>query len=169
MLISYLRRWFRRPANGNVQADRPQVVAPAFAARQPPRPKAAAGGVEVVVTQTPDGMVLRVKGDAGVECAGVLLAGLLAPAALRPAVVTLDLSELRSISSLALGVLVAFRRGVVRIGGRVRLAEGLQSPVREALARAELFDLFEITSDPELAPNHPPGRPQPPTNHPVAV
>jgi hypothetical protein len=36
--------------------------------------------------------------------------------------VTLDLSELRSISSLAMGVLVAYRRGVVRRGGRVRLA-----------------------------------------------
>jgi anti-anti-sigma regulatory factor len=57
--------------------------------------------------------------------------------------VTLDLSGLTSISSLAMGVLVSYRRGVVRAGGRVVLAEGLQPAVREALARAELFDLFE--------------------------
>jgi hypothetical protein len=55
--------------------------------------------------------------------------------------------ELRSISSLAMGVLVAYRRGVVRAGGRVRLAGGLQPAVHEALARAELFDMFETTDD----------------------
>jgi anti-anti-sigma factor len=73
------------------------------------------------------------------------MTGLLAPAARRPAVVTLDLSELRSISSLAMGVLVAYRRGVIRAGGRVFLAGALQPAVHEALARAELFDLFETT------------------------
>jgi anti-anti-sigma regulatory factor len=58
-------------------------------------------------------------------------------------VVTLDLSEVRSISSLAMGVLVAFRRGVVRAGGRVCLAPDLHPAVREALTRAELTSLFE--------------------------
>jgi anti-anti-sigma factor len=56
--------------------------------------------------------------------------------------VTLDLSELRFISSLAMGVLVTFRRSVVRTGGRVRLAEGFQPAVKEALTRAGLLDLF---------------------------
>jgi hypothetical protein len=97
----------------------------------------------VVVSPTCDGLLIRVKGEARVDCVGVLLAGLLAPSALRPAIVTLDLSELRCLSSLAMGALVAYRRGVVRTGGRVRLAEQLQPGVREALARAELFDLFE--------------------------
>jgi anti-anti-sigma factor len=91
-------------------------------------------------------MVIRVKGEARVDCAGALLDGLLASTARRQALVTLDLSELRSISSLAMGVLVAYRRGVVRSGGRVCLAEGLQPAVHEALARAELFDLFETTA-----------------------
>ena len=65
---------------------------------------------------------------------------------------TLDLSELRSLSCLALGALVAYRRGVVRTGGRVRLARGLQTVVKEALARAGLFDLFETAADPVLPP-----------------
>jgi anti-anti-sigma factor len=56
----------------------------------------------------------------------------------------LDLSELRFISSLAMGVLVTFRRGVVRSGGRVRIGEQLQPAVREALSRAGIFDLFEV-------------------------
>jgi anti-anti-sigma factor len=101
----------------------------------------------VTVGETAEGMVIRVAGEARVDCAGVLLADLLIPAACRPPVVTLDLSELRFISSLALGVLVTFRRGVVRAGGRVRLAGGLQPAVHEALARAELFELFETTAD----------------------
>jgi anti-anti-sigma factor len=100
----------------------------------------------VAISQTADDMLIRVKGEATVECAGPLLDGLLAPAARHPAVVTLDLSELRCISSLAMAVLVIFRRGVVRTGGRVRLAEELQPAVKEVLVRAELFDLFETTA-----------------------
>jgi anti-anti-sigma factor len=102
--------------------------------------------VQVSVSQSADGLFIRVKGEARVDCTETLLDGLLTYTACRPAVVTLDLSELRSISSLAMGVLVAYRRGVVRTGGRVRLAEELQRGVREALARAELLDLFETTA-----------------------
>jgi anti-anti-sigma factor len=113
--------------------------------------------VEVAVSQTADDMVIRVSGEARVDSAGALLDGLLSPAACRPAVVTLDLSALRSISSLAMGVLVAYRRGVVRTGGRVRLAGELQPGVKEALARAGLLDLFETTADVEAAPTCPAG------------
>jgi anti-anti-sigma factor len=101
--------------------------------------------IDVAVSRTSDDMVIRVKGEAEMGSAGALLDGLLTAAAGRPAVVTLDLSELRSVSTLAMGVLVAYRRGVVRKGGRVRLAEQLQPSVKEALARAELLDLFETT------------------------
>jgi hypothetical protein len=50
-----------------------------------------------------------------------------------------------------MGVLVTFRRGVVRRGGRVRLANGLLPAVQEALAQAELLDLFETTATAEAA------------------
>jgi anti-anti-sigma factor len=98
-------------------------------------------------------MVIRVKGEARADCAGALMDGLLTPTARRPAVVTLDLSELRSISRLAIGVLVAYHRSVVRTGGRVRLARELQPAVKEALARAKLFDLFETIADAGPAPS----------------
>jgi anti-anti-sigma factor len=101
----------------------------------------------VSVIQTTAGLVIRLQGDATVQSVSVLEAGLLGPSACRPPVVTLDLSELRSISCLAMGVLVAYRRGVVRTGGRVRLAEELQPAVHEALARAELLGLFEASAD----------------------
>jgi anti-anti-sigma factor len=154
MFTYYFPQWFARPAKYPAPGERPQVVAPALPAPRVSRPAAAAPAVEVAVSQTADGLVIRVKGEARVDCAGALLAGLLAPAARRPPVVTLDLSELRSISSLAMGVLVAYRRGVVRAGGRVRLAEDLQPAVREALARAELFDLFETCAAAGAAPAH---------------
>jgi anti-anti-sigma factor len=98
-------------------------------------------------------MLIRVKGEATAQSCGSLLAGLLSPSACRPTVVTLDLSELRSISCLALGVLVAYRRGVVRNGGRVFLAEALHPPVKEALVRAQLFDFFETAGATGPAPN----------------
>jgi anti-anti-sigma factor len=100
----------------------------------------------VSVTHTANDLVIRVKGEASVEHAGALLDGLLTATARRPGIVTLDLSELSFIASLAMGVLVAYRRGVVRTGGRVRLAEEMQPAVREALARAELLDLFKPTA-----------------------
>jgi anti-anti-sigma factor len=145
MLTAHLKRWFSRPPVCATSADRPRV-APAVAGRCVPRPSEAVPTVQVAISQTADGLLIQVKGEARVECASALQAGLLVPAAGRPAVVTLDLSELRSISSLAMGVLVAYRRGVVRTGGRVRLAEGLQPAVREGLARAELLSLFEPTA-----------------------
>jgi hypothetical protein len=42
-----------------------------------------------------------------------------------------------------MGVLVAYRRGVVRTGGRVVLVPNLQPPVREALVRSEVLHFFE--------------------------
>jgi anti-anti-sigma factor len=97
-----------------------------------------------------DGMAIRVKGEPREEFAGALLDGLLAPTECRPALVSLDLSELRFMSSLALGVLAGFRRGVVRAGGRVRLVGEVQPAVGEALSRAGLLGLF--VTDAETTP-----------------
>jgi anti-anti-sigma factor len=88
-------------------------------------------------------MVVRLRGEAGVPEAGALEAVVLRLVAARPACVTFDLSELRSISSLAMGVLVGYRRAAGRTGARVCLAPDLSPAVREALERAELLSLFE--------------------------
>jgi len=144
MVTSYFTRWFLRPARKAARGDAHPLPAP--------RPAAAAPAVQVAISQTADGMMIQIKGEARVECAGALLDGLFALPARRPGVVTLDLSELRSISSLAVGVLVGYRRGVVRTGGVVRLAKPLQPAVREALARAGVLVLFETTTGAEAAP-----------------
>jgi hypothetical protein len=62
----------------------------------------------------------------------------------RPPWVTFDLSELGSISSLAMGVLESHRRAAVRAGARVGLMPELHPSVRAALVEAELLDLFEV-------------------------
>ena len=159
------------PAGGSAGYFRPtsldSQVGPSRAALPiagPPRPVARAApsprdgqpsaGIEVTTDRTGDDLIIRVKGEAGVRSSGALLHGLLSSAGRRPAAITLDLSELRFVSSLATGVLVAYCRGVVRAGGRVCLADELQPPVREALARAELLDLFETTAGARTAPSY---------------
>jgi anti-anti-sigma factor len=133
--------WFIRPPARGLPGAGPQAVAPPLPVA--PRPAHSAFAIQVNVGQTSDHLVIRLRGEARVEFAGALTDCLLSYAALRPAAVTLDLNELSSISSLAMGVLAGFRRGVARSGGRVHLAEGLQPAVREALTRAELLALFE--------------------------
>jgi anti-anti-sigma factor len=123
----------------------PPPVVPAVPARRDFRSAALVPGLEVVVSQLFDEVVVRVVGEATAASAGALHDGLLAAVNRRPAVVTLDLTELRCISSLALDVLATYRRDVVRWGGRVRLAGALQPAVHEALARTKLLYLFEIS------------------------
>ena len=160
MRTSSLAPCFAPPAGCGTPAEQTPVVAPTLAAPHAPPPSAAGPAVQVSVIQTATGLAIRVKGEATVQSVGVLQAGLLAPSACRPPVVTLDLSELRSISCLAMGVLVYYRRGVVRNGGRVCLTGTMQPAVREALARAELLALFEDSADTGTGPN-PQGAPVP--------
>lgn len=108
--------------------------------------------VEVSIKETPAEVIVLVIGEVGLGQVDELAAALLWLSARRPKLLTLDLSGLTFISSLAMGVLVSLRRGVVRAGGRVRLAATLQGPVREALVRADLFALFK---SPEVEEDRP--------------
>jgi anti-anti-sigma factor len=109
--------------------------------------------VELSINETPAEVIVRVAGEVRLGQVDELAAALLCLSARRPALVTLDLSGLSFISSLAMGVLVTFRRGVVRAGGRVRLADTLQGSVREALVRAELLALFDSPEGAEGRPS----------------
>jgi anti-anti-sigma factor len=101
--------------------------------------------MEVEALDTAGGVVVRIRGEAGVAEAGALTVALLPLAARRPPCMTFDLGELQFISSLAMGVLVTYRRAAVRAGTRVCLAPDVRPAVREALDRAELTGLFETT------------------------
>jgi anti-anti-sigma factor len=146
MLTSQLRNWFTRRCKRAAHRDDPHWVARVGSGRRSYPPSVARHGIQVEVSQTTAEMVIRVAGDATVETAGAFLTGLMFPSTRRQQIVILDLSALRSISCLAMGVLVAYSRSVLRRGGEVRLYERLQPAVKEMLMRAEILDLFEITS-----------------------
>jgi anti-anti-sigma factor len=116
-----------------------------------PRAQSGAPRVELAAGQAPGEVVVRVWGEARFEHAGELAASLVGLNALRPPRVTLDLGGLSFISSLALGVLTSFRRGIVRAGGTVWLAADLQEPVRQALERTDLLALFTPPAETEVA------------------
>jgi anti-anti-sigma factor len=129
MLTSLLNRWFFQQSRRDAPGDRRRTAA------RIPRPTTLVPPVRVAVSQTADGMVIRVTGEARANGVRALLDALPAPTACRPRVVTLDLSELRYMSCLALGVLRIYCRRVVRTGGQVRLAKELQPGVKETLRR----------------------------------
>jgi anti-anti-sigma factor len=88
-------------------------------------------------------VVVWLRGEAGVAEARVLEASLSRLVARRPARVIFDLSELRFLSSLAVVVLVGYRRAAVRAGVRVYRAHALHPAVRETLEQTGLMGLFE--------------------------
>jgi anti-anti-sigma factor len=100
--------------------------------------------------ETAEGVVVRLRGEAGLAEARALEAALMRLVVRRPVRVTFDLSELLFLSSLVMGVLVSYRRAAVRAGVRVCLASGRHPAVGAALDRAGLTGLFESVGDPEF-------------------
>jgi len=120
--------------------------------------------IEVGVIEAPGELVVLIAGEAGVEQATALEVALLRVSARRSPLVTLNLSRLRFLSSLAIGALVPFRRGVVRDGGRVRMLPRLQESVRESLERTGVMTLFELAGEieaPGAVPKPPVQRSEP--------
>ena len=140
VLFFWLTRWFARPP---AKPSPPEPTGP-MRQEQAPRPASfvepAPDGscFEVSIEESSRGLVVRCRGNAGIRATRLLADVLTQLSAKRPPLVTLDLRELRSISVLVLGVLAAYRRGVVRAGGRVEVDAIPQ--VKDALARAGLFD-----------------------------
>ncbi len=101
-------------------------------------------------------LIITVTGDAGIGNVGKLETELTRLSALRPALVVFDLSGLDFIASLGMGALMAFRRGVARNGGIVRLAAA-KPVVLDAFKHAALNALFDAcdTVDEALTPKAP--------------
>jgi anti-anti-sigma factor len=104
----------------------------------------------VKIDERPEGIVVRIAGDAGLQSVDVLQAHLNRLAAKRDPLVVFDLSELRFISSLAMGTLMEFSRGMARNGCSVRLA-ALQPLVFKALQHARLDTVLELRASVESA------------------
>jgi anti-anti-sigma factor len=111
----------------------------------------------VEVSDLANEVVVRLRGEAGYLEAETLDAALLPVRARRPALVTFDLSELHFIASLALGILVSFRRTADRTGGRMRLT-ALRPNVRETVEQAGLAKLLLEPDAPAAAQDGAPNR-----------
>src|SRR5262249_55888512 len=94
-------------------------------------------------TDLAHGVVVRLEGSASFSYVDRLQFALVRLVARRTPLVVLDLSELTFIASLAMGILVTFRRDLGRWGGHVRVA-GARPEIYEALQAAGLTELFDF-------------------------
>jgi anti-anti-sigma factor len=94
------------------------------------------------VQRGPHFLCVTIRGEASFDQAEVIAAQLLRVPLDGHSLVVLDLAELTLLSSLAMGVLVEYRRGLWRRGVEVRLAN-VPAPVWLALESAGLGKLFE--------------------------
>jgi anti-anti-sigma factor len=98
----------------------------------------------VALLEAADEVTVLLGGEAGVMEADVLEDSLLPLTRWCPNSVTFDLSELRFISGLAIGVLVSFYRAAVRRDIQVRIAPEMHPAVRDILLTTGVLKLFEI-------------------------
>jgi anti-anti-sigma factor len=94
------------------------------------------------VQRAPYSLCVAIKGEASFDQAEVISAQLLRIPLDAYTLVVLDLAELTFLSSLAMGALVEYRRGLWRRGIEVRLGN-VSAPVWLALESAGLGPLFE--------------------------
>jgi anti-anti-sigma factor len=109
---------------------------------QPLRAAPTPGPLAAIINELPQGVVLQLEGSASFNNLDRLHFALIRLVARRLPLAVL-LSELTFIASLAMGVLVTFRRDLGRWGGRVRIA-GARPEIYEALQVAGLTDVFEF-------------------------
>jgi len=97
-------------------------------------------------------LIVKLAGDAGVANAEQLSRELTRIQAGRPKHVVLDLSGLTFISSLSMGELVQFARGIASDQGKLAAA-GLTEGVKTAFDRARLHEVIKVyeTVDAALA------------------
>ena len=108
--------------------------------------------LKVEVERLPAAAIIRLIGEANVQQSGQMERELTMLSALRPPQVVIDLSQLTFISSLALGMLVEFQRGLARNHVKVVLA-GLPPKIREVFRSTTLEQLFTMVDRPEDALN----------------
>jgi anti-anti-sigma factor len=94
------------------------------------------------VERRPHFLLVAICGEASFDQAEVISAQLLRTPLEAYSLVVLDLAALTFLSSLAMGALVEYRRGLGRRGVEVRLAN-VQAKVWLALEAAGLWKLFE--------------------------
>jgi stage II sporulation protein AA (anti-sigma F factor antagonist) len=102
------------------------------------------GELRIDMTESPQGLIVRIDGEAGYLAADALQGPMTRLLARRPHLVVFDLAGLTFVASLVLGALVSFRRALAHHGGKVKLA-GLQPAVKETFHTAGLLSLFQVS------------------------
>ena len=97
----------------------------------------------------PGAVVVSAAGEAVVDLEP-LVSMLQTVGAARPKGVVIDLSKLTFMSSLAMGVILAFRRNVLAHGGRVKVA-AVQPLVLDSFRRARLDKVFDLVDSVDVA------------------
>jgi anti-anti-sigma factor len=111
-------------------------------------PAASVLSVEVEVQEW--GTVIKISGEAGVSNADELSRRLMPVTASHPPLVVFDLAGLRFISSLGLGLLMEFQRGLNLHGGHVRLVNP-QPAVHDMLRKCRLDTVLRVAESMEHA------------------
>jgi anti-sigma B factor antagonist len=93
--------------------------------------------LDVEVEHSDGAMMVRMKGEACLQCADDLDRYLMPVVALRPKNLVVDLSGLNFISSLGLGALIELQREIAQLGGSVRFAAA-QPLIRDIFAKCKL-------------------------------
>jgi anti-anti-sigma factor len=101
--------------------------------------------LRVNIYETPDAVVIRLEGDAGLKAADGLQVPLQRITGARPPLVIFDLAELQFAASLFLGLLVNFRRGLIKHGTRFQMA-AVRPNIRELLQITRLEEFFEFVA-----------------------
>jgi stage II sporulation protein AA (anti-sigma F factor antagonist) len=101
-----------------------------------------AAPMDVKIEALPQAVVVHIKGECAITLQP-LETTFLQLSAQRPKLVVLDLAGVTFISSLGMGSILAFRRGLVSHSGQVRLA-AVQPLVLDAFRRAHLYDVFKF-------------------------
>jgi len=94
-------------------------------------------------------VVVAAKGEAVVDLEP-LVSALQTVGTRKPQNVVVDLSQLSFMSSLAMGVILAFRRNILAHGGKVRVA-AVQPLVLDSFRRARLDKVFDLADSLESA------------------
>ena len=105
--------------------------------------------VEAEVVEFPGAMLLRLSGEMRLDVTPVERQ-LIRLSATRPALVVIDLAGLSFISSLGMGLLNGFRRGLQAYGGVTKIAAA-QLDVGKALKLCNFDKLFEFHETVESA------------------
>ncbi|HEY1921964.1 MAG TPA: STAS domain-containing protein [Tepidisphaeraceae bacterium] len=98
--------------------------------------------MDVRIEALPEALVVHIKGECAITL-HPLEATFTRLSAQRPKLVVLDLAGVTFISSLGMGSMLAFRRGLSSHGGQVRLA-AVQPLVLDAFRRAHLYEVFSF-------------------------